>query len=232
MINKRPAAERGHADHGWLDTWHTFSFAGYHDPRYMGFQALRVINEDRVEPGRGFGTHPHDNMEILTYVIEGELEHKDSMGNGSIIRPGDVQHMSAGSGVTHSEFNPSRTDAVHLLQIWIIPERRGTPPSYSQAHFPAEQLRQGWKLVASRDGRDGSVSLLRDVDLYAARLEPGQAVEMPLRPGRHAWLQIVEGTVSLNGYELETSDGAAISEESRLVVAASRPSHLLLFDLD
>ena len=231
MIKRRPSGERGHADHGWLDSHHTFSFADYHDPRHMGFRALRVINEDRVEPGRGFGTHPHRDMEIVSYVLEGALEHKDSMGTGSIIRPGDVQRMSAGTGVLHSEYNHSKTEPVHFLQIWILPERAGAKPGYEQKSFSAEDKRGRLRLVATRDGRDGAVTVHQDVDLYAGLLGSGDAVVHELRPGRHAWVQLVRGKVTLNGEELVSGDGAAVSEEPRLSIEAAEPSELLVFDL-
>lgn len=231
MIAVRSAQERGHADHGWLDTYHTFSFASYYDPRFMGFRALRVINEDFVEPGQGFGTHPHRDMEIITYILEGALEHRDSLGNGSVIVPGDVQRMSAGTGVTHSEFNPSRKDPVHLLQIWILPEEAGLSPSYEQHTFPLEQKRGQLRLLASRDGRQESVTLHQDVSLYAALLEPGQAVTHALKPGRHAWVQVARGSARLNGALLKTGDGAAVSQEQELEIKAAEPSEVLLFDL-
>src|SRR5882724_1405845 len=204
MIVTRPAAERGHFDHGWLDTSHTFSFASYHDPRQMGFRALRVINEDRVKPGEGFGTHAHRDMEILTWVLEGALGHKDSMGNGSIIRPGDLQRMSAGTGVTHSEFNPSQAEPVHFLQIWILPERAGLPPSYEQRAFPTEEKRGKLRLVASRDGREGSVTIHQAVDLYTSLLAPGEVVTHLCTPGRYAWVQVARGSLMLNDTALST----------------------------
>ena len=231
MMQLRKSEERGHARHGWLDSRHTFSFADYYDPRFMGFRTLRVINEDRVEPGRGFGTHPHSDMEIVSYVIEGALEHKDSMGNGSVIRPGDVQRMSAGTGVTHSEFNPSSVERVHFLQIWILPERNGLPPSYEQRAFPPSGRRGSLRLVASRDGRDGSVTVHQDVDLYATLLSPGAAVELALRPNLHAWVQVVRGDVDVNGASLVAGDGAAVSDERSVRVRAGDDAELLLFDL-
>jgi len=231
MIVKRPAAERGHFDHGWLDTSHTFSFADYHDPRHMGFRSLRVINEDRVAAGKGFGAHSHRDMEIVTYVLEGALEHADSMGNRSVIVPGDVQRMSAGTGVTHSEFNGSEREPVHLLQIWLLPERSGLTPGYEQKAIPEQEERGVLRLVASRDVREGSVTIHQDVDLYASRLEPGERVKHGLAPGRHAWLQMVTGWVELNGTRLGAGDGAAVSRESALEVVALEPAHFLLFDL-
>jgi redox-sensitive bicupin YhaK (pirin superfamily) len=230
MITTRPGEERGHFDHGWLNTYHTFSFADYYDPRYMGFRALRVINEDRVKPGRGFGTHGHRDMEIVTYILEGALEHKDSMGTGQVIHPGDVQRMSAGAGVMHSEFNPSTTDPVHFLQIWILPERKDLTPGYEQKTFPEEEKRGRLRLIASREGRDGSVKIHQDVDLYAALLEAGQKASHALRPGRHAWLQVVRGAVTANAQALTAGDGAAVSDEP-IEVGGVEPAEILLFDL-
>jgi quercetin 2,3-dioxygenase len=231
MIRVRKAQERGHARHGWLESRHTFSFADYHDPQQMGFRALRVINEDRVEPGRGFATHSHRDMEIVSYVLAGALEHQDSLGNGSVIRPGDVQRMSAGTGVAHSEFNPSGSEPVHFLQIWILPERAGLAPSYEQKHFPVEERRGVLRRVASRDGRDGSLRLHQDAELFATLLDAGEAVEHTLRPGRHAWLQVVRGHLTLNGVPLEAGDGAALSEETALRIADARDAEALLFEL-
>jgi redox-sensitive bicupin YhaK (pirin superfamily) len=231
MIQVRRSEERGHANRGWLDSRHTFSFADYYDPRHMGFRALRVINEDWVKPGGGFGTHPHRDMEILTYVVEGALEHKDSMGNGSVIVPGDVQFMSAGTGVAHSEYNHSRSEDVHLLQIWILPEAEGLKPGYQQEAFPREEKEGRLRLIASRDGRDGAVTVNQDVDLYAALLAPEAEVSHPLAPGRNAWLQVIRGTVTLNGEALQAGDGAAVSEEEALRIRASEAAELLLFDL-
>jgi redox-sensitive bicupin YhaK (pirin superfamily) len=231
MISVRPGHERGHANHGWLDTYHTFSFADYHDPRYMGFRHLRVINEDRVQPGAGFGTHSHRDMEILTCVLEGALEHRDSMGNSSVIRPGELQRMSAGTGVSHSEYNHSQVDPVHLLQIWILPERKGLTPGYEQRVFPREERQGRLRLVAARDGRDGALTVHQDVNLFAGILEPGQTVLHRLRQGRHAWVQMARGGVRLNGIPLEAGDGAAVSDEEALSLGAEQPSELLLFDL-
>jgi len=231
MIVKRPAAERGHFDHGWLDTSHTFSFADYHDPTHMGFRSLRVLNEDRVAPGKGFGTHSHRDMEIITYVLEGALAHADSMGNRSTIVPGDVQRMSAGTGVTHSEFNGQRDRPVHFLQIWLVPDRRGLTPGYEQKAIPEAEERGVLRLVASRDGREGSVTIHQDADLYASRLLPGERVKHALAEGRHAWLQVVSGRVELNGTALGAGDGAAVSQETGLEVVALDPAHFLLFDL-
>ena len=231
MISVRKAAERGHFNFGWLDTYHTFSFDQYYDPRFMGFRSLRVINEDRVQPGHGFPTHAHRDMEIITYVLAGGLAHKDSMGNGSVIRPGDVQRMSAGAGVRHSEANPSTSDPVHLLQIWIMPNRLGSAPGYEQKFFADEEKRGRLRLIASPDGRDGSVTVQQDARLHAALLEPGQEAVYELRAERHAWVQVARGTIELNGQELEQGDGAAVSAEERLTFVAREPAEVLLFDL-
>jgi redox-sensitive bicupin YhaK (pirin superfamily) len=231
MIALRKATERGHADHGWLDTWHTFSFADYHDPAQMGWSALRVINEDFVQPGQGFGTHGHRDMEIVTYLLDGALEHKDSMGNGTVIRPGEVQRMSAGKGVMHSEFNPSATEVSHLLQIWIEPNVRGVKPSYEQTFFAPEARRGRLRLVASSDGREGSVTIRQDAALYAALLVPGEAVRHALAPGRHAYLHVARGAVRLNNQSLQHGDGAKIADEENLEIAASEDAEILLFDL-
>jgi redox-sensitive bicupin YhaK (pirin superfamily) len=231
MIQLRKSSERGHARHGWLESRHTFSFADYYDPHQMGFRALRVINEDRVEPGQGFGTHAHRDMEIVTTVLSGALEHRDSLGNGSVIRPGDVQRMSAGTGIEHSEVNASKSERVHFLQIWILPERPGLAPGYEQMHFDAASRRGALRLVGSRDGRDGSVRIHQDVALYAALADAGQALELPLRPGRHAWVQLAKGALSLNGVDLAAGDGAAASDERILRLLAREPSEVLVFDL-
>lgn len=230
MITIRRSNERGHANHGWLDSRHTFSFADYYDPQHMGFRKLRVINEDRVAPGAGFPTHPHRDMEIISYVLDGALEHRDSMGNGSVIRPGEVQRMSAGTGVTHSEYNHSQDGPVHFLQIWIEPATPGGPPSYEQKTFGDERRGQ-LRLVASSDGRDGSVRVHQDVSLYASLLEAGQRLEYPLAADRHAWLQLARGEVELAGELLSSGDGAAISRSDSLPVRATQNSELLLFDL-
>lgn len=227
----RPSAERGHAQHGWLDSRHTFSFADYHDSRHMGFRALRVINEDRVEPGRGFGTHHHDDMEILTYVLDGVLAHKDSLGNGAAIHPGEVQRMSAGTGIDHSEFNYASDRVVHFLQIWIVPERRGLAPSYEQRAFPLDAKRDALLLVASRDGRAGSVTVHQDVAIHAGRLASRARVAHPLAAGRHAWIQVVRGTLDANGAALEAGDGLAASDENEIELVATSDCELLLFDL-
>jgi len=231
MIKLRKAKDRGHADHGWLDTWHTFSFADYYDPEQMGFRALRVINDDVVAPGRGFGTHPHRDMEIVTYVLEGALAHKDSMGNASTIVPGEVQRMSAGTGVLHTEFNHSKTDPVHLLQIWLLPERNGLAPSYEQTFFPDEEKRGRLRLVASPDAADGSVRIHQDARLYATLLAPGEEVTHALAPGRHAWVHVARGKASLNGQPLEAGDGAAVSAEEQLTLRGDGHAEVLLFDL-
>ena len=231
MLTVRPSEERGAFDHGWLDTKHTFSFADYQDPRHMGFRALRVINEDVVAPGKGFGTHGHRDMEIITYVLDGALQHRDSMGNGSIIRPGDVQRMTAGTGVTHSEFNPSTGEPVHLLQIWILPERSGLQPGYEQRTFSADERRSRLKLVASESARDGSLTVHQDTDLFAALLSPGQELVHALGPKRHAWVQVARGALAVNGTEVAAGDGVALSGEPRVVLRAVQPTEILLFDL-
>jgi redox-sensitive bicupin YhaK (pirin superfamily) len=231
MLTIRKADERGHFDHGWLNTYHTFSFAEYYDPAHLGFRALRVINEDRVQPGRGFPTHAHNDMEILSYVLDGELEHKDSMGNGSIIRPGDVQRMSAGTGVRHSEYNPSKEAPVHFLQIWILPERHGLVPGYEQKPFAEADTRNRLRVIASPDGRDGSVTIHQDVEVYLARLDAGHEIVQPLRVHRHGWVQVARGAVLLNGEPLSAGDGAAVTDEPALTIRASQPAEVLLFDL-
>lgn len=231
MITVRKSLDRGHADHGWLLSYHSFSFADYYDPQQMGWGKLRVINEDRVQPGRGFGMHSHRDMEIISYVLEGQLQHKDSMGNGTIIRPGDVQRMSAGTGVQHSEFNPSPDEPVHFLQIWIEPERLGIQPGYEQKAFAQEDKRGRLRLVASRNGRDGSLTVHQDADLYASLLSTGERVVHRLAAGRIAYLHLVEGAVGVNGIGLMTGDAARIESEQELVIAASESSELLLFDM-
>jgi len=231
MMNIRKANERGHANYGWLDTYHTFSFADYHDPDWMGFRSLRVINDDLVMPGQGFGTHPHRDMEIITYVLRGALEHKDSMGNGSIIRPGNIQYMSAGTGVTHSEFNPSRDEAVRLLQIWILPETKGLKPRYGEKALDTAATGQ-WHLMTSQTGREGSIAIRQDADLWLAKLDAGQQVSRTLAKNRGAWLHIAEGEVKLNGKILSGGDAAAITDEPKLQLSAQQPSQVLLFDLN
>jgi redox-sensitive bicupin YhaK (pirin superfamily) len=231
MIRVREKDTRGYFDHGWLRTYHTFSFGSYFDPEHVQFRDLRVLNEDRVEPREGFGTHPHRDMEILTLVLEGVLAHRDSMGNGSEIRPGEVQRMSAGTGVLHSEMNPNG-DPVHFYQIWILPDREGHEPGYEQKAFSEESRSNRLRLVASPDGAEGSVSLNQDVRLYSALLEPGRTVSHEPAPGRHAWLQVARGAVELNGHRLWAGDGAAVSDEPRLQISGVEPSEVLLFDLN
>ena len=231
MIVRRPAEERGRADFGWLDSRHSFSFGEYYDPQHMGFRALRVINEDRVKPGYGFGTHPHRDMEIISYVLEGALAHRDSMGTGSVITPGDVQRMSAGSGVLHSEMNPSKADAVHFLQIWLLPERRGIEPSYEQKRFEPVDKEGRLRLVGARDARDGAVVIHQDVDLYAGVFNAGEGTSFELRPGRHAWIQVARGAVTVNGQPLGQGDGAAVSDETALDLTATEDAEILVFDL-
>jgi redox-sensitive bicupin YhaK (pirin superfamily) len=232
VIRIRPAGERGKANFGWLDSRHTFSFGDYHDPEHMGFGPLRVINEDRVQPGQGFGTHGHRDMEILSYVLEGALEHKDSIGTGSVIRPDDVQVMSAGTGIRHSEFNPSPTEPVHFLQIWVIPDREGIAPRYAQKSFPPERKRGRLLLVGSSDGRDGSVVIHQDVLLLASILARGDTVSRQQAPGRNAWLQVVRGAVDVNGQMLHEGDGAAIEREPKVdITGKADEAELLLFDL-
>ena len=232
MIKIRKSTERGHLNFGWLDTYHTFSFGEYYDPRNMGFRTLRVINEDFVSAGRGFPEHGHNDMEIVTYILGGALEHRDSMGNGSVIRPGDVQRMSAGTGVRHSEKNPSAEEPVHLLQIWILPAERGIEPGYEQKSFAEDERRGRLRLVASPDGGEGSVTIHQDARIYSTLLEAGQSVEHALAPGRHAWAQVARGAVEISGQSLAQGDGAAASEEERVVITASEPAEVLLFDLN
>jgi redox-sensitive bicupin YhaK (pirin superfamily) len=231
MITVRPSAERGRSELGWLSSRHTFSFADYLDPRHMGFRSLRVINEDRVQPGAGFPAHGHRDMEIVTYVVEGALEHKDSMGNGSVIKPGDVQYMSAGTGVAHSEFNASKTEPVHLYQIWMLPEKQGLKPTYDQKNFSAAEKRGKLRLVASPDGRDGSVKIRQNNELYATLLAEGETVKHELKEDRHAYVQVARGSVKLNGAQLETGDGAAITAEKAVELTGVRDAEVLLFDL-
>jgi len=231
VINIRKSEDRGHFDLGWLNTYHTFSFDQYYDPAHVHFRSLRVMNEDRVQPGSGFPTHSHQDMEILTYILAGELEHRDSMGNGSVIRPGDVQRMSAGRGVSHSEFNPSDTETVHLLQIWILPQSNGLTPSYEEKHFSDEERRGRLRLIASSGGSQSSVEIHQDAQVYAAVLDAGQSVVHSLNDRRHAWLQIVRGTISLNEIDLKQGDGAGVSLERELRIAAHDQAEVLLFDL-
>ncbi len=231
MITLRRAEERGHANHGWLDSHHTFSFANYHDPAHMGFRALRVINDDRVAPGRGFGTHPHRDMDIISYVLDGALEPRASMGTGSVITPGDVQRMSAGRGVTHSEFNGSREAPVHFLQNWLLPAARGITPSYEQKTFAADEKRGRLRLVASPDGAEGSVTIHTDARLYASVLRRGESARLALNPGRHAWVHVARGTVTVNGHALRAGDAAAFSDEGEVTLEGDGEGEALLFDL-
>jgi len=231
MIQIRKAGERGRSRLSWLESYHTFSFGQYYDPQHQGFRVLRVINEDRVQPGQGFGTHSHRDMEIISYVLDGALEHRDSLGNGSVIRPGDVQLMRAGTGVTHSEYNPSSEDLVHFLQIWIFPDEQGLAPAYEQCHFPVEARRNGLRLIVSPDGRDGSLRMHQDAELYATVLESGQSVTHELVGGRHAWVQVIRGRIRLNGLSLQEGDGAAISDEPQVEMTADSEAELLVFDL-
>ena len=231
MIALRRSRDRGHANHGWLDSHHTFSFADYYDPAHMGFSVLRVLNEDRVAPGMGFGTHPHRDMEIVTYVLEGALQHQDSLGNGSVIRPGDVQRMSAGTGVTHSEMNASPTDPVHLLQIWLLPDRPGLQPGYEQKSFSPESRTSRLKLVASRDGRDGSVTIHQDAFIYAAIINEDDTLEYRFEPGRRGYLQVATGDVVVDGHLMRAGDGARISQEDQIALGSPKRTELLLFDL-
>ena len=231
MITLRKSEERGHANHGWLDSHHSFSFAGYQDPQHMGFGPLRVINEDRITPGAGFGTHGHKDMEIISYVLEGELAHKDSIGTGSVIRPGDVQRMSAGSGVRHSEFNHSQENGAHFLQIWIEPNVTGIVPSYEEKRFPDEEKQGRLRLVASSDGRDGSVLMHQDAYLYAGLFDGGQSVELPIAPGRLAYVHAVRGELTVNGMLLHAGDAAKLAAEGRLHIANGLNAEVLVFDL-
>ncbi|MFZ0311730.1 MAG: pirin family protein [Candidatus Korobacteraceae bacterium] len=233
MITIRPSDERGHANHGWLDTHYSFSFSDYYDPKHMGFRDLRVINEDRISAGRGFGKHPHRDMEILTYIVDGELSHHDSMGRGATIKQNDVQRMSAGTGVMHSEANQSKAP-VHLLQIWILPEAEGVKPSYEDRTFTREEKQNRLRLIASRDGRDGSTTINQDARVYASLLDSGKSVELELNQGRHAWVQLISGELDVNGAKLAKGDGAAISGESKLRIASAGgdgAAEFLLFDL-
>jgi quercetin 2,3-dioxygenase len=230
-VRLRRAADRGHAQYDWLDTWHTFSFDTYYDPAQMGFRSLRVINEDRVQPGEGFGMHGHRDMEIITYVLEGALEHRDSLGTGSVLHAGELQHMTAGIGIRHSEFNPSSTEPVHLYQIWLLPEKKGLLPSYEQKRFPEAGKQGRFQLVASPSAQDGSLLIHQDARVYLSLLETGQEVGYELQPGRHAWLQVLRGTVDLNGQTFAASDGAAVSGDTVLTIRANEASEVMLFDL-
>jgi hypothetical protein len=231
VLTLRRSQDRGHANHGWLDSYHSFSFADYYDPAHMGFGPLRVINEDRVQPGMGFGTHGHRDMEIISYVLEGALEHKDSMGNGSVIRPGNVQRMSAGTGVRHSEYNPSATDPVHFLQIWIEPARRGVAPGYEEKHFDTDSKRGRLRLIASPDGREGSVTIHQDALVYAALLDGAEPVAHALAPGRKAYVHVARGEISVNGEPLRAGDALKAADEAEIRLAGGRSAEVLLFDL-
>lgn len=231
MIQTRPSAERGFFDHGWLKTHHTFSFGEYHDPEHNRFRVLRVMNEDWVAPGQGFGTHPHRDMEIVTCVLSGALEHKDSMGNGEVLRPGEFQRMSAGTGILHSEFNPSAEEPTHLYQIWLLPRERGIEPGYEQKRFPLEERHNRLRLVASPDAAEGSLLIHQDASIYLAKIDSGASITSELAEGRHAWLQVLGGGVELNGAALSTGDGAAVSGEPRLEIVAAEDSQVMLFDL-
>ena len=231
MIVQRCAGDRGHANHGWLDTYHTFSFASYYDARFMGFRDLRVINEDTVAPGQGFGMHPHRDMEIITYILSGALEHKDSMGNGEVLHVGEVQHMSAGTGVDHSEFNHSTTEPVHLYQIWILPKTRGIEPTYSQKKFPQAERLNRLQAIVSADGRDESLKMHQDATIYLAALEANKTVEHRLALGRHGWLQVLRGSIRLNDNTLHKGDGASITDEMLVTIQGVEPSEVMLFDL-
>jgi redox-sensitive bicupin YhaK (pirin superfamily) len=231
MMKIRKANERGHADHGWLNSYHTFSFANYYDPQWMGFRNLRVINDDRVAAGAGFGTHPHRDMEIISYVLEGALEHRDSMGNGRVIKPGEFQYMAAGTGVSHSEANPSKKEPVHFLQIWIQPDKTGTKPAYGERAY-ADVAPGRLNLVASKSGRDGSIPINQDTDLWLAKFSNGEALTHEVRADRHAWVHVAEGNVELNGQLLAAGDGAAISQETKLELVGKGKAQVLVFDLN
>lgn len=231
MIRVRRASERGHFDHGWLKTYHTFSFADYYDPALMGFRVLRVMNEDWVAPGQGFGMHPHRDMEIVTVVLEGALAHRDSLGTGSVIRPGDVQRMTAGTGLRHSEFNASDAETVHLYQVWILPDRKGHTPGYEQRSFADSGKSGEFLLVASPDGQDQSLTIQQDARIFLAKLDDNQQIERSIAPGRHAWLQVLHGTVAQNGQNLVAGDGAAVSDERQLKIVGGEGSQVMLFDL-
>lgn len=231
MITVRKSDDRGHADHGWLNSYHTFSFAAYRDARHMGFRSLRVINEDRVAAGQGFGTHAHNDMEIVSYVLSGALEHKDSMGNGAVLKPGEFQRITAGTGITHSEFNSSDSQTTHFYQIWLLPERRGIEPSYEQKSFDPVGRRNRWQLVASRDASDGSLLIHQDARIYLLDLQNGSSIEHTLASNRHAWIQVLRGSVNIAGQTLIAGDGAAVSEEERLTFEAASDVEIMLFDL-
>ena len=231
MLDIIRSTSRGAADHGWLKSRHTFSFADYHNPAMMGFAALRVVNEDWIEPGKGFGTHPHRDMEIVTYMIDGALEHKDNMGNGSVIRPGELQRMTAGTGVMHSEYNHSNKDQAHLLQIWILPEQKGLEPGYEQKLFSAEEKQNQWCLVGSRDGRDGSLTIHQDLDLYSTNLEEGTKTELEISETRWGFLQVICGSVGIDDAELVAGDAVAMQDQATLSIRATQDSELLFFDM-
>ncbi|MEM9366098.1 MAG: pirin family protein [Planctomycetota bacterium] len=231
MYSIRRSDERGHADHGWLNSYHTFSFAGYRDPDHMGFRSLRVMNEDRVAAGQGFGTHAHNDMEIVSYVLEGELEHRDSMGNGEVLRPGEFQRITAGTGITHSEFNPSTSHETHFYQIWLFPERKGIAPGYEQKAFDPAERKNQLQLVASRDSVKGSLQIHQDANIYLADLDSGKELTFEVASGRHVWLQVLRGSIEVAGHGLGTSDAAAISDESSIIIKASGDAELMLFDL-
>ena len=231
MFTIRRSDERGHADHGWLNSYHTFSFAGYRDPKHMGFRSLRVMNEDRVSAGQGFGTHAHNDMEIVSYVLDGELEHKDSMGNGEVLRPGEFQRITAGTGITHSEFNPSADNPTHFYQIWLLPERKRIEPSYEQKAFDPTGRKNQLQLVASREPRNGSLLIHQDANIYLADLEVGTELTFEIPSGRHVWLQVLRGSVNAGGNNLDTSDAVSVSDETALTIKASSDAELMLFDL-
>ena len=231
MLQKRSANKRGHSDRGWLDSYHTFSFANYHDPAHMGFRALSVINEDRVAPGQGFGTHGHEDMEIISYVLEGELAHKDSLGNEAVLRPGEFQCMTAGTGIRHSEFNPSCVEPVHFYQIWILPAETGLAPSYGQQAFPQAELQGRLRVVASPNGRDGSLIIHQDAEVFLTSLAAGNEVTHSIKPGRHAWVQVLRGAVSVNDVPLSAGDAVSASEENKLTIRAESPAEVMVFDL-
>jgi redox-sensitive bicupin YhaK (pirin superfamily) len=231
MITIRKASERGRTHTDWLDSRHTFAFGDYYDARFLGFRSLRVINDDRVAPGAGFGMHPHRDMEILTWVLSGALQHRDSLGSGSVIRPGDLQRMTAGTGIRHSEINPSDTEPVHFLQVWLLPEKTGLAPGYEQRNYPPSERRGRLLHIAGKRGNDGAISIRQDVDVYATLLDKGESVTHQLTPGRHAWLHVATGVLTLNGQELSAGDGAAVSETDKLTLSANEPAEALLFDL-
>lgn len=231
MMTVRRSDERGHADHGWLDSYHTFSFADYYDTEHMNFRALRVLNEDVIAPGQGFGTHPHDNMEILTYVIDGELEHQDSMGHREVIHAGEFQSMTAGTGITHSEYNASADKPVHLVQIWIRPDQRGLKPGYAQRIFPATEKKNRLRLIAAKNAKDGALPINQDTRVYLAAVESGAKLEHVLEPGRHAWIQVLSGTLSINGVTVKAGDGVQLSDEPKVTIQGLEKGEILFFDL-